>query len=247
MKTAGLQWRVHWPTTLLALVLLPLLLLLGNWQLHRAEEKRIAQAALEQLGAESPTALEKLPAQPDTYARVQARGHFDNEHSFLLDNRVHNGRFGYEVITPFVSAQSTQQMLVDRGWIAGDPSRALRPAIDSVGGEVAIVGSIYRDTTKFNFFKTIHETRWPKLIQNLRIEDLQEQLGAPAYPFVLRLDANMPGAYQTDWQIFTSGFGPERHIAYAVTWFAMAATLLVTWILISSNLWQIIQGKKDGS
>lgn len=247
MKSATLQWQIHWPSTLFALVLLPLLVSLGVWQLHRAEEKRIAQSALDQRAQEEPTDLEELTDEPDTYTRIRVRGRFDNEHNFLLDNRVRDGRFGYEIVTPFVPSHTTIKLLVDRGWVEGDRSRVQRPTIEPIKGSVSIVGSVYRDTTKFNFFKTIHETQWPKLIQNLRTDDLQKQLGEPIFPYVLHIDAGSPGAYTAGWQIFSNGFGPERHIAYAVTWFAMALTLIVTWVLISSNLWQIIQGgKRDG-
>jgi cytochrome oxidase assembly protein ShyY1 len=44
--------------------------------------------------------------------------------------------------------------------------------------------------------------------------------------------------------MFNIGFGPERHIAYAVTWFAMALTLTMMWLLLSSNLWQLIRSKR---
>ncbi len=241
MKPMTWQWQIHWPSTLFTLALLPLLLALGNWQLHRADEKRIAQTALEQRGDEAPINLEEMTDEPDIYTRMRVRGRYDNAHSFLLDNRIHSGKFGYEVITPFTPRHTTIKLLIDRGWVAGDPSRLQRPAIDAVDGDVVVIGSVYRDTTKYNFFKTIHETQWPKLIQNLGTADLQQQLGSPVFPFVLRLDANTPGAYVTDWQLFSVGFGPERHTAYAVTWFALALTVAATWLLISSNLWQLIR------
>lgn len=242
MKPMAWQWQIHWPSTVFALALLSLLLVLGSWQLQRAEVKRIAQAALAQRANEAPINLEEITDEPDVYTRVRVRGRFDNAHSFLLDNRIHGGRFGYEVITPFTPRHTTMKLLVNRGWVAGDPSRIKRPTIDAVTGDVVLVGSVYRDTTKYNFFKTIHETQWPKLIQSLNTADLQQQLGSPMFPFVVRLDADTPGAYVIDWQLFGAAFGPERHIAYAVTWFAMALTLIVTWLLISSNLWQLIRG-----
>jgi surfeit locus 1 family protein len=245
MKFTAWQWQLHWPTTLFALVLLPLLLVLGNWQLHRAEEKRIAQKAQQERREEAPIDLEEITDEPDIYTRVRSRGRFDNAHSFLLDNRIHNGRFGYEIVTPFTPRHTKTKLLIDRGWVEGDPTRMHRPTIEPVDGDVTIAGSVYRDTTKFNFFKTIHETQWPKLIQNLGTADLQQQLGEPIFPFVVRLEVNTPGAYTTDWQIFGTGFGPERHIAYAVTWFAMALTLVATWLLISSNFWQLVKGRQD--
>jgi len=79
----------------------------------------------------------------------------------------------------------------------------------------------------------------------LQLSDLQSQLGIELLPFVVRIDANGAGAYRAEWQVFNIGFGPERHIAYAVTWFAMAITVVVMWLLLNSNVWQVIRGQKQ--
>lgn len=245
--TSALHWKIHWPTTLITAILLPLLLSLGHWQLQRADEKRATQIAFDAGRDAPPRDIAQMPAQPTMYARVQLKGSYDNAHSFLLDNRILHGRFGYEILTAFRPANSSTVVLVDRGWVAGDPSRAQRPTIDAVEGEVSVVGSVYRDTARLHFFDNSHEAQWPKLIQNLQLDDLQRQLGASIFPFIVRLDAAMPGAYQIEWQVFSTGFGPERHIAYAVTWFAMAFTLIVLWLLLSSNLAQLIKRNSSGA
>lgn len=242
-----LRWKLHWPTTLFAFALLPLFLGLGRWQLQRADEKALAQVAFEQREQAAPTNIAQLPAQPEPYTRVAAIGHFDNAHSFLLDNRMLHGRFGYEVITPFILQQATADgeaprlLLVNRGWIEGDPARRQRPAIVAVEGEVQLNGYVYRDNTKLTFFGNGDEQQWPKLVQNLIVEDLQQRLGQSVFPFILRLDAGAPGALRAEWQVIS--MAPERHVAYAVQWFAMAFTLVIVWLLISSNLWQLIRGQ----
>jgi len=242
MKPA-LQWQVHRSTTLLALVLLPLLLTLGNWQLRRAEEKRVAQNELTQRAAQPPIDIEDLGAAPAAYTRVRVSGQYDSARNFLLDNRVHEGRFGYEVVTSFQPQHSGVKLLVDRGWVQGDAGRRQRPSIDAIAGSVVLTGTLYRDTGTYQLGELVDEGQWPKLIQNLRTDELQQLLGEPVYPFVLRLDADAPGAYIVNWRIFNPGFGPERHIAYAVTWFAMAFTLVMAWLLSSSSLWQFLRGK----
>jgi len=243
MARVALIWKIHWPTTVFALALLPCLMGLGVWQLHRAEQKRIVLAEFEQRRNAEPSALEQAGVEPPIYTRVSVRGHYDNRHSFLLDNRMSHSRFGYEIITPFVpDAEPTRAVLVNRGWVEGDPSRVQRPRIDAVDGTVALTGYVYRDSSSFSFVDNGHETAWPKLVQSPKAEDLQKQLGAPARSFILRLDERMPGAYHIEWQVVSVGFGPERHMAYAVTWFTMAATVMLAWLLLSSNLWQIVRG-----
>jgi cytochrome oxidase assembly protein ShyY1 len=241
-----LTWTVHWPTTLFALALLPLFLTLGFWQLSRADEKALAQAAFERRQNAAPKPLAGLSANPEAYTRVAATGRYDNAHSFLLDNRILHGRFGYEIITPLIVSaaakdQAERRLLVNRGWIEGDPARLQRPAIAAVEGDVQLSGYVYRDDTKLTMFGNGDEQQWPRLVQNLKTEDLGQRLGQAVYPFVLRLDDGAPGALRVEWQIVS--MGPERHTAYAVQWFAMALTLPIVWVLISSNLWQLIRGR----
>jgi surfeit locus 1 family protein len=245
--TTALHWKIYWPTTLLLLVILPVLLGLGQWQLKRADEKRNAQAAFSAGQDAPPLDIALLPQQPAIYTRVKMSGHYDNAHNFLLDNRILHGRFGYEILTAFVPANSTKAVLIDRGWVAGDPSRLQRPSIASVEGEISLVGSVYRDTARFHFFDNSHESNWPKLIQNLQSNDLQQQFGAPLFPFIVRLDSSMPGAYETEWQLFSIGFGPERHVAYAVTWFALASVLAIIWLITNSNIMQLIKRGSRGN
>lgn len=238
---AALRWKIHKPAALFALLALLLLLGLGQWQLRRADEKRLLQNVFDAGREMAPLDLSRLPEQPAQYARVQMRGHYDNTRTFLLDNRVSHGRFGYEVLTAFMPADNSKVVLVNRGWVEGDPARLQRPQIAPVEGEVSIVGSVYRDTARFRFVDNAHEAAWPKLIQNLQNDDLQRQLGQPIFPFTVRLDAGMPGAYRVEWQVFAGSFGPEKHIAYAITWFTLAFMLIVIWVVSNSNIAQLVK------
>src|SRR5678810_955937 len=69
---------------------------LGNWQSHRADERRAAAAELEK-------------------QRVSLRGVFRPERTVLLDNKIRNRRIGYEVVTPLKLDDATY-VLVNRGW-----------------------------------------------------------------------------------------------------------------------------------
>ncbi len=238
---SSLRWNIHKPLTLFAVLALPLLLSLGVWQLHRADEKRLLQSDFDARVAAAPQDLLQLPQRPEIYARVSARGHYDATRSFLLDNRVVRGRFGYEVLSAFVPLGSDKVVLVNRGWVEGDSARLQRPPIEMVEGEVEIVGSVYRDSSRFHFVENAHETNWPKLIQNLQIEDLQQQLAAPIFPFVVRLDEGSIGALFVDWHVVPDEFGPEKHIGYAATWFALAFALVVVWLVSNSNIAQLLK------
>ena len=102
-----------------AVVLLaPLFAGLGYWQLQRAAEKEAVLAAREH--AQSAATL-RLIGDEDANAlhlrEVSAACRADAERQFLLDNRVYEGRVGYEVLLPCQLA-SGSVVLINRGWIS---------------------------------------------------------------------------------------------------------------------------------
>lgn len=242
MARAALIWKIHWPTTCFAAVFLPIFIGLGCWQLNRAEEKQILQAQFDQRREAAPIEL-SAAATPEGYTPVRLRGRFDNEHSFLLDNRVSEGRFGYEVITPFQLQGEAGAVLINRGWVVGDPSRRQRPVIDAVDGPVEITGYVHYEEPGYHLAQNIDEPGWPKRLQYVDIDEMQRQLGASLAPFVVRMDSGLPGAYRAQWPIVN--MRPENHIGYAVQWFAMALALVLAWLFASSNLWQLLRRQRS--
>lgn len=241
MARTALIWKIHWPTTLFAAVFLPILISLGFWQLHRAEEKQSLQAQFDRRRDAAPVELGSTST-PEDYTPVRLLGRFDNEHIFLLDNRIHEGRFGYEVLTPFLLAETGRAVLVNRGWVMADPGRRQRPVIDAVAGDVEITGYVHRESHGYRLGGGQIEPGWPKLLQYLDIEEMQRQLGIALAPFVVRIDPGLPGAYRADWPIVN--MRPETHIGYAVQWFALAVALSLAWLFASSNLWQILRRQR---
>jgi surfeit locus 1 family protein len=61
--------------------------------------------------------------------------------------------------------------------------------------------------------------------------EVAEALSAQVYPQVVLLDDDQPDGYLRDWR--PPGMAPDRHVAYAVQWFGLAATVLVTWVVLS--------------
>src|SRR5690554_2840703 len=138
--TERFHWQLNGKIVLFVVVFLPLTIGLGFWQLSRGEQKQALMDEFERRQAAAPVAVDSLREDDRQYVRVAARGSFDNDRSILLDNRIRQGRAGYEVVTPFEATPSGTWLLVNRGWIAAGPTRDQLPAIPSVGGEVAISG-----------------------------------------------------------------------------------------------------------
>src|SRR4029453_6691902 len=73
---------------------------LGQWQSHRAAEKRALGAALDQAAKAAPIELTPdTDPPPPVHQRISAHGRFVAERTVLLDNKLRRGRPGYEVVT----------------------------------------------------------------------------------------------------------------------------------------------------
>ena len=125
--------------TLATVAAVPAFALLGRWQLDRADEKRALAAAFASAGpaVELPDDSGSLPR----YQRVIARGRYDSRHQFLLDNRVHEGRAGVQVLTPLV-LDGGGMVLVNRGWQPFGRTRQDLPEVAVPEGPRRIAGKI---------------------------------------------------------------------------------------------------------
>jgi surfeit locus 1 family protein len=203
---------------------------LGRWQWHRAEEKRELATAFAagtaeftgSLGARSTASLAR-------YARVRARGRYDTARQFLLDNMSHDGRTGYEVLTPF-RLDDGRLLLVNRGWVPLPGGR--RDALPDIAlpdaGQTDISGRLDRlPVTGLSAGRAppSADARWPKRSSFPDDVQLGTALGEPIEAGQLLLAPGEPHGYLRDWRSASVGFGPERHVGYAVQWWGLAALI----------------------
>lgn len=178
-------------------------------------------------------ALESVDwSRPDelAYLKVSVTGAYDNEHSYLLDNRTYQGRVGYELISPF-TAQSGMTILVNRGWIAQGATRAVLPQIRRVQGQVAIAATVYVPLEEPFLLSSTPEsgqTTWPRVIQSIQVPQMERELDRTLAPYTIRLQEQSQGLEQSNWQ--TVNMAPEKHRGYAVQWFTMTFALLAMYI-----------------
>lgn len=242
-----LIFRLDIKLTLFCALLLPLLLALGCWQLSRAEQKTQLLANYKERAVTAPQPLDVLLQQQDwNNYRVRLEGVYDPQKHFLLDNRVHDGRAGYEVISPFILSHtiyltteggdkaSVDYVWVNRGWIPMGPSRHELPEILELAGQRVIIGQIYVPQGKGLILKdTPLSGKWPEVIQQTDFNQMKDRYapGDTALPFTIRLDAGSVGAFKTGWQPIN--MGPQKHLGYAFQWFLMAAVLSVLYLYAS--------------
>jgi surfeit locus 1 family protein len=231
------HYRFDWKLSLLTALLLPLMLSLGFWQLRRAQEKLELQDQYAARQYEAPVTLEQLSADSDLqYRQVELTGRYDNAHNFLLDNRIHQGQVGYDLVTPFIT-ETQRVVLVNRGWLAQGPTREQLPPLAAVEGRVTLHGSVYVPVgTQLVLGVITPDAGWPQVIQTLDPMPagvVAGYRGKDVFPYSVRLAEGAPGVLVRDWPVIS--MTPERHQGYAVQWFAMAAMLLGLYLYYSTR------------
>lgn len=207
---------------------------LGCWQLGRADEKRALAAAFG--SAAVPERLPDQAAELPRYRPVIAHGRYDSARQFLLDNMTHAGHVGVQVLTPLVLADG-RAVLVNRGWLPLDATRRTLPEVAVGEAPREITGRIDHLPRPGIELDAELPDGWPKLVSFPRMERLAEALGRDLHSQLILLDPASPDGYTRDWG--PAGLGPEQHFAYAVQWFALAATAVGIWVV--TVLWPSIR------
>lgn len=221
--------------TLITAILLPFLISLGFWQLQRAEQKQQILTEYQARPQAQPltlSAFKNSPLEKLQYFPLHLTGVYDNAHSLLLDNKMYQHRVGYQVLTPFIPAGEKSILLVNRGWIARNSNRQDLPKIPAIVGEQTITGLIYQPPAKsFLLNRDAENQQWPLIIQALEITQLQKFYLHPLYPVVVLLSPQQQGGFVRDWHPVTTP--PYKNIGYAVQWFALAAALLIIYVVVN--------------
>ncbi|TDR44413.1 cytochrome oxidase assembly protein ShyY1 [Pseudomonas brenneri] len=228
--------------TLVVLVLLPLMVFLGFWQLSRGQEKQALLQSYAERRAAPPISVEQLDGVADpAFRRVQLRGQFDAGHSVLLDNRMRDGKAGVELLQPFHDQASGQWLLLNRGWLAW-PDRRTPPAFTTPDQPLNINAWVnVAPGETFQLHADPAAAQWPRLLTALHPQVLWAELGRSGFAFELRAEAG-PATYETQWPVVA--MGPEKHLGYAVQWFAMALALLGLYLYLG---WHNAREKHHGS
>ena len=237
MRIGNLEFSPRLIPTLATLILLPILLSLGFWQLDRAEQKREILRQYEQRQSRTVLNLNKSVQEQEffNYQRVEVTGRFDTTQQFLLDNKVYQGRAGYQVFTALLLSDSKQAVLVNRGWIPQTVSRKEIPIIPTPAENISITGRLKLDTgNSFQLGESgIQNDTWPRVIQWLEMAQIEKSLGYTVRPFVILQDPASPAGFVRDWYI--KKISPEKNTSYAVQWFALALALVIIYLVVNTH------------
>lgn len=229
---------------------------LGNWQMNRAQERRVIaetintgqDATIVTLSTHS-TIAGLLPWQPATVT-----GTWRPELSFLLDNRNLEGNPGLWLATP-LELEPDRLLLVLRGWVARPIAQynAL-PSIAEPSGPVDIEGEVATHIPRLyslgkeapmQFIGTAalgvdeRTTTLPlkdlPRRQNVSITELSEDSGRSFLPFVLlQTSAVTDDLLVRQWP--KPSIDADKNVGYALQWFGFAGIALVA---IGVLLWRM--------
>lgn len=221
--------------TLATLVLLPLFVSLGFWQLDRADQKRALQADYDARSLDERMLIDGTLQSADSlrFYKVIAHGHYDTDHQILLDNRVHHGQPGYYVVTPLKLRGSEVRVLVNRGWVPLGESRAHLPDIATPGGEQEITGvATVPLERRFSLGGEAIPGQWQSVWPYLDLARYASAVSFPLQPVVVLLDPASPaGGFVRDWGRLDTGIA--IHQGYAFQWFALAFALVTIYVFVN--------------
>jgi len=225
---------VGWALAVLAMAVFSLL---GTWQLGRM---RLKQTMLDEVAAvleqRAPAPWAQALARTEGYDWMRGSGMFADAPALLLDNQIREGRAGVRAYRVFVpdEAPPGAAVLVDLGWRPLEDRRVL-PVIDLPHGSQWLQG-VLAPPPSSGLAQAV-ATQQPDgtvLAVSLRTPDLPQLLHQTHLSArVLRLDPELPLGYPRDLAILPNTLPPERHLGYAVQWYALALTVLITALLLT--------------
>lgn len=231
------QWVI---VTLVTLALIPTMIELGFWQLHRHEHRVALNKVITDSLAAEPVPVESLTSPGASvdgrllYHRVKATGSFDTADEIVARRRTNaDGEVGYHVLTPFV-LKDGRVLVVNRGWVPvnGGSQTAFPKVPAPPSGEITVTGRLMRDeTTAASGIKDL--TGLPDR-QVMLINSKQEakRLGKQVLGGYVELTSPAPAGNRPEPlpDPEHSDIGP--HLAYAIQWWVFTAGVPVGWFVL---------------
>jgi cytochrome oxidase assembly protein ShyY1 len=228
------QWVI---LTLVALLLIPTMIRLGFWQMHRYEERTARNDLVAEALNADPVPVQRLTSPgkrittDERYRGVTAKGRFDTDDEVVVRRRTNaDDEVGYHVLTPFV-LDDGKVLLVDRGWIPADgPSQTAFPKIPAPpAGEVTVTGRMMPDeTTEASGIKDLKGLP-DRQVMLINSAQQAERLNAPVLGGYVVLTAPKPAGGRPELIGEPGNEDAALNFAYAIQWWLFSAAVPVGW------------------
>ena len=262
MITRLREARLLWPT-LLSVLGLAILLLLGNWQMHRLAWKQALIAKVEHRGEAPPVSLQAImgiytgsqmedAADAIEFMRVTVKGRFLNDREFHVWNP---GKLGpsWSVVTPLSlsaplgvsSRYPLNTILVIRGTVPAARKAPASLLAGSPEGDVEFVGRVRMGHVgAFSSAENAAKNEWYELdIDAMRKATAMAIGNGEKSPAPKEAVASVAPFYIEAESATGGPDGPQpelgkvnlanRHLEYALTWYGLAVTLIGVYLVFA--------------
>ncbi|SCE94881.1 Cytochrome oxidase assembly protein ShyY1 [Micromonospora purpureochromogenes] len=222
----------------LTLVAAAVMVLLGNWQLDRYEQRTAVNERIDAGSRGTPAPLRDAlaaptggagsvgpaPAERVEWSRVTATGRYDPANVVLIRGRTVESKVGFEVLAPLVLTDGTA-VLVDRGWVPPAPGGAMAmpqvPALPT--GEVTVVGRVH-PTEAGGAGVDRRDGRLET--RRVTVDKIARELPYPVHGAYLLLDEQTPANDAAFRAVAIGHANNWQNFGYVIQWWLFAAMSL---------------------
>ncbi|MCO8277844.1 SURF1 family protein [Actinoplanes sp. TRM 88003] len=217
------------------------MVMLGNWQLRRYEERSATNDridAADSIAAVPLASVLSRPTAPGTagaypgkelaWTKVTVSGQYDPSREIQARGRTVNGDVGFEIVTPLVLADGTA-VLIDRGWVPAPPGGALAAPVvpPAPTGPVTVVGQIHLSESR----PVAVERRDGRLdTRRISLPRLAPEMPYPVYGAYVLLTEQTPASDAAFVRIPIDHEDAWQNGGYAVQWWLFALMALAAYV-----------------
>ncbi|GGN48430.1 cytochrome oxidase assembly protein ShyY1 [Actinoplanes campanulatus] len=229
------RWLAAAALTVVASVVM---VMLGNWQLHRYQERTAINDRIDAANTVDAVALTSVltaptaagtpgaaPGKALAWTKVTLSGRYDPANEIQARGRTVGSKVGFEILTPLLLEDGTA-VLVDRGWVPAPPGGALAaPEVPPAPtGQVTVVGQIHLSESR----PAPVDRRDGRLdTRRISLPRLATELPFPVYGAYVLLTEQTPAADPAFVPIPIPHEDSWQNGGYAVQWWVFAGMVFV--------------------
>ncbi len=229
------RWLVAAALTVVAAAVM---VLLGNWQLHRYHERSAINDRIDAADSVPAVALTSIltapaaagasgasPGKDLAWTKVEVSGRYDPAHEIQARGRTVGGDVGFEIVTPLLLDDGTA-VLIDRGWVPAPAGGAtVSPTVPPApSGSVTVVGQLHLSESR----PAPIERRDGRLdTRRIAIPRLAAEMPYPVYGAYVLLTEQKPAADAAFTRVPIEHEDSWQNGGYAVQWWLFAVMAFV--------------------
>lgn len=216
------NWKisVQIPFLLFAFFAVVVCSILANWQWQRAQ---LSDALFQAYRVQESRPVSSLSKSPEAYQKVNLSGQVKNH--YFLDNKTHQGIGGWQVLAEVQTQYFL--ILVNLGWQPKQKKLVLQAPLPEY---IEVQGLIREPQAGFMLQESNLDPNWPKLMQQIEIPLLNQQLESELFPFVLYAENQIGQLIPVPIKMENKYY---MHVGYAIQWLLIGLAGIICFIVIS--------------